>query len=86
MNNYLFYYNNHKLTNVKSYKYLGLQFSAYGNFTLAKQELKKVALKALFKMRKEMGDHFREDITLTTKLFNALISPILLYGSKTKIQ
>ena len=36
-----------KLENVKSYKYLGLIMSPYnyGNFNLARQELKKVALK-----------------------------------------
>ena len=34
---------------------LALQFSTYGNLTYAKQEIKKVALKALYKLRKEMG-------------------------------
>ena len=29
-----------------------------------------------------MGDNFRENIMLTIKLFDALISPILLYGSE----
>ena len=29
--------------------------SPFGNFHLARQELKKVALKALYKLRKEMG-------------------------------
>ena len=34
----------------------------FGNFNLARQELKKVALKALYKLRKEMGNQFRENI------------------------
>ena len=29
-----------------------------------------------------MGDNFRENIMLTIKLFDVLISPILLYGSE----
>ena len=48
--------------------------SSYGNFNLARQELKKVALKTLYKLRKEMGDHFRENIKLTMMLFDALIA------------
>ena len=56
--------------------------SPFGNFSLARQELKKVALKALYKLRKEMGNHFRENIKLTMKLFDALISPILFYASE----
>ncbi|XP_048584056.1 uncharacterized protein LOC125563170 [Nematostella vectensis] len=82
MNNYQFLLNREQLENVKSYKYLGLVFSAVGNFNLAKEELKKTALKALFKLRKDLGIHFRSDINLTLKLFDALIKPILLYGSE----
>ena len=82
LNNYSFRYGVNKLENAKSYKYLGLTLCPYGNFTLARQELKKVGLKALFKLRKEMGNHFRENIKLTIKLFDTLISPILLYGSE----
>ena len=81
-NNYLFRYGADELENVKSYKYLGLIMSPFGNFNLARQELKKVALKALYKLRKEMGNHFRENIKLTMKLFEALISRILFYASE----
>ena len=56
--------------------------SPSGNFNLARQELKKVALKALYKLRKKMGNHFRENIKLTMNLFDALISFILFYTSK----
>ena len=49
-----------KLENVKSYKHLGLIMSPFGNFNLALQEQKKVALKALYKLRKEMGNHFKK--------------------------
>ena len=47
LNNYLFRYGAAELEKVKSYKYLGLIVSSFGNFNLARQELKKVALKAL---------------------------------------
>ena len=82
LNNYSFKYGTKKLENAKSYRYLGLTLCPYGNFTLARQELKKASLKALFKLRKEMGNHFSENIKLTIKLYDALISPILMYGSE----
>ena len=82
LNNYLFRYGADELETVKSYKYLGLIMSAFGDFNLARQELKKVVLKPLYKLRKEMGNHFRENIKLTMKLFDALISPILFYASE----
>ena len=56
--------------------------SPFGNFNLARQELKKVALKALYKLRKEMRNHFRENIKFTMTLFDALISPILSHASE----
>ena len=40
LNNYLFRYGADELENVKSYKYLGLIMSPFGNFNLARQELK----------------------------------------------
>jgi len=43
--NNLFRYGADELENVKSYKYLGRIMSPFGNFNLARQELKKVALK-----------------------------------------
>ena len=56
--------------------------SPFGDFNLARQELKKVALKALYKLQKEMGNHFRENIKVTMKLSDALISPIFFYASE----
>ena len=49
------------------YKYLGMTLNPYGNFSLAREELKKVGLKAVYKLTKEMGDNFRENIMLTIK-------------------
>ena len=58
--------------------------SPFGDLNIARQALKKVALKALYKLRKEMGIHFRENIKLTMTLFDALISPILFYVSEVR--
>ena len=44
--------------------------SPFGNFNFARQELEKVALKALYKLRKEMGNHFTENINFTNINFN----------------
>ena len=82
LNNYLFRYGADELENAKSYKYLGLIMSPFGNFNLARQELKKVALNVLYKLRKEMGNYFRENRKLTMKLFDALIPPLLFYTSE----
>ena len=82
LNNYSFKYGVNKLNNVRSYKYLGMTLNPYGNVGLAREELKKVVLKALYKLRKEISDNFRENIMLRIKLFDALISPILLYVSE----
>ena len=60
LNNNLFRYGADELENIKSYKYLELMMSPFGNFNLVRQELKKVALKALYKLRKEMGKHFKK--------------------------
>ena len=42
-----------ELNNVKSYKYVGMTLNPYGNFSLAREELKKGGLKALYKLRKK---------------------------------
>ena len=53
---------NSYLENFKSYKYLGQILSQYGNVNLACQEPEKFATNALYKLRKEMGDHYRENV------------------------
>lgn len=78
LNNYSFRCGTNNLENAESYRHVGVTLCPYGNFTLAGQELKKASLKVLFKLRKEMGNHFSENIKLTIKLFDALISPIII--------
>ena len=43
-----FFFEENKLENVHSYRYLGLQFSASGSFTLARANLYNKGLKAYF--------------------------------------
>ena len=45
LNNYSFKYGVNKLNNVKSSKYLGMTLNPYGNFSLAREALKKKKLK-----------------------------------------
>ena len=73
LNNCLFRYGADELENVKSNKYLGLIMSPYGKFTLARQELKKVALKAgSINYEKRWETTLRENVKLTMKSFDAL--------------
>ena len=59
-----------------------MTLNPYEKVGLAREEFKKVVLKALYKLRKEVGDNFRANIMLRIKLFDALISPIPLYVSE----
>ena len=59
-----------------------MTLNPYEKVGLAREEFKKVVLKALYKLRKEVGDNFRANIMLIIKLFDALISPIPLCVSE----
>ena len=53
LNNYSFRYGADELENVKSYKYLGLIMSPYGNFNLARRaRAEESCTQALYKLRK----------------------------------
>lgn len=66
---------------VNSYCYLGIVFTPSGKFKTAIDELKKKATRAFFKLRAIVSRHNLSANTLF-KLFDALISPILTYGSQ----
>ena len=82
LNRYLFQVGSTTVENVTKYKYLGLTLSASASYSIAKQELKKIALKAYYSLRKTMGISFRRHLPLTIYLFNTLIKPILTYSSE----
>ena len=66
---------------VKTYKYLGLEFSNTGSFNIAKYNLKVKAMKACFKLKKIIDANSLSP-KIAISLFNSLIKPIALYGSK----
>ena len=76
---YKFFINGNDLDIVQSYCYLGITFSASGTFKLAIENLHDKAKKALFKLKQH---NLRDNVQVGIKLFNALISPILRYGSE----
>ena len=83
LSRYHFHINGEHIDMATTYKYLGLTFSVCGSFTTAKHELKKKnAIKAFFKIRKEMGASFKSNVQISLELFETLIKPILLYGSE----
>ena len=79
LNNYLFRYGAGELETVKSYKYLGLIMSHFGYYNLAISPGKS---RRKLHLKYSINYHFRENITLMMKLFDALISPILFYASE----
>jgi hypothetical protein len=65
---------------VQSYKYLGVQFSASGLFTLAQEESYKKGLKAYFMLTK-----ITQNLTSGSTyfhLFDSTVKPVLLYGAE----
>ena len=76
---YKFLYDNILLDIVPTYCYLGIVFSASGNFKAATEKLADQAQKAVFKL---IQFNLQDNIILALKLFNCLIFPILSYGSE----
>ena len=76
-----FFFENTKLENVHDYKYLGLQFSASGSFSLARKNLYNKALKAYFKLVKDILS-FQPSVKTSIHVFDHTVKPILLYGSE----
>ena len=65
----------------KEYTYLGLKVNQNGNFKLAQKQLSEKALRALYKIRKQLDFH-KLSPKVATKIFDSIISPILLYNSE----
>ena len=73
---YSFHIDNENIEVVQNYTYLGT-----GNFSLALDKLKEKALHALFSLRKHTHISNRSPF-LASKLFDAMISPVLTYNSE----
>ena len=65
----------------KEYTYLGLKLTQNGNFKAAQQQLSEKALHALYKIKKKLDFH-KLTPKLALKIFDSIISPILLYNSE----
>ena len=76
-----FFFEENKLENVHSYRYLGLQFSASGSFTLARANLYNKGLKAYFKLVKDILS-FQPSVNTSMHIFDHTVKPVLLYGSE----
>ena len=76
-----FFFDNTKLENVRSYKYLGLMFTPSGELKTALDDLRSRALKAYMCLKHKLGTFFYTYVEDTIKIFDVMIKPILLYSS-----
>ena len=63
----------------KSYTYLGITFTLSGSFMIAREELRKKALRSYFSLKRTL-DVNSLSVKAVLKLFDSLILPILSYG------
>ena len=70
-----------KVETTREYKYLGFLVTPSGEINSGLKDLKDRALKAFMKLKTKLGPFFRKYPTITIKLFDTLIKPILLYAS-----
>ena len=76
-----FIYKSEALKVVRNYTYLGFNLSISGKINDGLFYLHQKAQKAFYKLKNQMGDMFYENVSLTIRLFDILIKPILLYAS-----
>ena len=74
-----FVYKDSKIETVREYKYLGFLLVPSGSIAPGLHDLKSRGNRALFKIKNKMGEHFRTNPSITIKLFNSLVRPILTY-------
>ena len=74
-----FYIGDEQIKRTDEYCYLGVVFSKNGKLTVARNELRKKALRSLYGLKRYVH---RDHISLNSLilLFDALIKPVLLYG------
>ena len=69
------------IEDVKDVRYLGFVICSNGNVQKGLLDLRDRARKAYYKLKQAMGIGFYNNVSLTMKLFDILIKPILLYAS-----
>ncbi len=76
-----FFRGNQRIDITNEYTYLGLKLTQNTKFNVATQQLSKKAMQALFKIRKQL-DFCNLSPKLAMKIFDDIVSPILLYNSE----
>ena len=72
----MFFLDNRKLENVRSYKYLGLMYTPSGEIKTALDALRSRALKACMRLKHKLETFFCTYVDETIKIFDAMIKPI----------
>ena len=78
---YSFQYSGSTLDLVKSYCYLGIEFTCSGTFSLARNNLAEKARKATFPI-KSIISQFSIPVAHSMDMFNKMIRPIVLYNAE----
>ena len=81
LNKYCFNINHKSIEIVNNYTYLGVNFSSCGSFRDCKTNLKEKARRPIFATRRYLN-FLKLPLEVTSKLFDSLSFPILLYGSE----
>ena len=76
---YKFTFSEENIEITQSYTYLGILFSACGTFNAACDAILSKSLKAFFKLCQL---DTRDNVYLTLKLFDSLVTPVCMYGSE----
>ena len=63
-----------------SYVYLGITFTPSGSFSLAQKKLYNKATRSLYSFLSEVNIYNGASVSTVLKLFDSLVSPILLYN------
>lgn len=72
---------NRMINVTQEYTYLGLKLTPNGKFTLALQQLAEKAVHAMYKIRRHLNFNSLSP-KIAIKIFDSIISPILLYNSE----
>ena len=65
---------------IDSYVYLGITFTPSGSFSLAQKKLYNNATRSLYSFLSEVNIYNGASVSTVLKLFDSLVSPILLYN------
>ena len=81
LQNINFFLGSERIGITNEYTYLGLKLTPNAKFSIATQQLSEKATNALYKIRKHLDFHVLSP-KASWKIFDHIISPILLYGSE----